>query len=90
VVQLAPEIGQRLGVGRLGPQRARDPLAWERRATAVEDEIGDELLLTRAWWTRSRTAIRENTESAEQFELHGPPSTVFSEDIGQCAAMSVS
>jgi hypothetical protein len=48
VVQLAAEIGQCLGIARFGPERACDPLTWDRSAAGMENQEGDELLLSRA------------------------------------------
>ena len=68
MVQLTPEIGQRLFVARLRPERTSDPLTLDWTAAGMQDEEGDELLLSRARWMRGKTAVSENTESSE--ELH--------------------
>jgi hypothetical protein len=66
LVELAAEIGQRLGVARFRPERACDPLTLDRSAASMENQEGDELLLSRAWKPGCETAVRENTEASEQ------------------------
>ena len=68
VVQLAAEIGQRLGVARFRPEGAADPLTLDRSAAGMEDEKGDELLLPRAWRAGRRTAVGEEPEASEQLD----------------------
>ena len=41
MMQLPPQVGERLGIGRVGPEEQRDPLAGLRRS-GVGDEVGDE------------------------------------------------
>jgi len=68
VMQLAAEIGQGLGVARFRPEGACDPLTLDRSAAGMENQEGDELLLSRAWWTGGGTAIGENTEASKQLD----------------------
>jgi len=68
VVQLAAEIGQRLGVARFRPERACDPLTLDRSAAGMENQEGDELLLSRARQTGGGTTVGENTEASEQLD----------------------
>ena len=68
VMQFAPEIGQRLSVGRLRPERAADALARNRTSARVQHEKRDELLLTRARQTCDRPAVNPNVEPAEQID----------------------
>jgi hypothetical protein len=37
----------------------------------MENQEGDELLLSRAWWTGGETAVGKNTESSEQLDAQG-------------------
>ena len=71
VVQLAAEIGQCLGIARFRPEGACDPLTLDRSAAGMENQEGDELLLSRAWWTGGDTAAGENTEPSEQLDAQG-------------------
>jgi hypothetical protein len=68
VVQLAAKIGQRLRVARFRPEGACDQLTLDRSVAGMENQEGDQLLLSRAWWTRGRTAVEENTEASEQLD----------------------
>jgi hypothetical protein len=68
VVQLAAEIGQRLGVARFRPEGACDPLTLDRGAAGMENQKGDQLLLSSAWWTDSESAVGENTEASKQLD----------------------
>ena len=86
VVQLAAEIGQRLGVARFRPEGACDPLTRDRSAAGMEDEEGDELLLSRAWWTGERTAVGEDTEAPEQLDPHNGRSSHGSRLHDDCEA----
>jgi hypothetical protein len=71
VVQLAAEIGQCLGIARFRPEGACDPLTWDRSAAGMENQEGDELLLSRAWWTGGDSPGGENTEPSEQLDAQG-------------------
>jgi hypothetical protein len=77
VVQLAAEIGQCLGIARFRPEGACDPLTWDRSAAGMENQEGDELLLSRAWWTGGDTAGGENTEPSEQLDAHRGGTAAF-------------
>jgi len=68
VVQLAAEIGQRLRVARFRPEGACDPLTLDRSAAGMENQEGDELLLSRARQTGGGTTVGENTEASEQLD----------------------
>jgi hypothetical protein len=65
-VQLAAKIRERLGIGRVGPQRTRDPLARYGRMSRVKKKEGDELLLARGWRPRTGSAVDENTKPSKQ------------------------
>ena len=41
----------------------------------MENQEGDQLLLSRAWWTRGRTAVEENTEASEQLDAQNGQSS---------------
>lgn len=71
MVQLAPEIGQRLIVGGVRPQRAADPLPGNRTVRRMKDQECDELLLAPAGQTRRRSAIGNDVEAAEQVDAQG-------------------
>jgi hypothetical protein len=75
VVQLAAKIGQRLRVARFRPEGACDPLTLDRSAAGMENQEGDQLLLSRAWWTGGRTAVDENTEASEQLDAQNERSS---------------
>src|SRR6185503_11751772 len=75
MVQLTPEIGQCLLVARLRPERTTDPLTLDWTAAGMQDEEGDELLLSRADRLRERTAVGEDTEATEQFDAEGSPTS---------------
>jgi hypothetical protein len=71
MMQLPPQIRERLHVGRLGPERAGDALAWNGAAARVEDQEGDELLLPRARGTRGRVAIEGDPETPKRLIRSG-------------------
>jgi len=70
-MQLSAEIGQRLLVGGLRPQRAADPLARDWTAARMEGEKGDELLLSPAERVGKRTSISQNAEAPEELDPKG-------------------
>jgi hypothetical protein len=67
-VQLATEIGQRLDVARVGPQGPADPLTLRRAAAAIENEKGDELLLSCTGRPDGRASVGDEAEAPEQLD----------------------
>jgi hypothetical protein len=65
MMQLATKIRERLRVVRFGPERARDPLAWNWRAPRVKNQEGDELLLPCTRGAAREATIREYAEASE-------------------------
>ena len=68
MMQFATKIRERLRVARFGPERPRDSLTRERRAPCVEDQEGDEFLLTDTWSATGEAAVREDAKASKQFE----------------------
>ena len=68
VVQLAAEIGQRLGVARFRPEGAGDALTRDRSVAGMQNEKGDELLLSRGRRPGRGAPLGENSETAEQLD----------------------
>jgi hypothetical protein len=68
VVQFPAEIRQSLDVARFRPEGAGDPLALDWRVASVQDEKGDELLLSCARETGERPAFGQNAEASEQLK----------------------
>jgi hypothetical protein len=68
MVQLAAEVGQRLNISRLGPQRACDPLTWHGRVARVKDEKRNQLLLPGARRAREWMAIIYEAKASEQLD----------------------
>ncbi len=66
-MELPSKVGERLGVGRFGPEGGRDALALHGRAARVEDQEGDELLLPRGGNAGERPPVGEDAKVAEQF-----------------------
>ena len=69
VMELAPEVRLGLNVCGIWPERAADTLTRNRTAARLENETGDELLLTSARDTCDRAAVHSNIESAEQIDM---------------------
>jgi hypothetical protein len=69
VMQLAPEIGQCLGIGRFRPEGACYPLTVDGSTAGMEHQEGDELLLSRARCTVGGLAVGENTEPSEHLDV---------------------
>jgi hypothetical protein len=68
MMQLAAQVGERLGVCGLRPERAANTLSWDGATAAVKDEKGDELLLS---WTRRpgrRVAVEEDPKPPEDID----------------------
>jgi hypothetical protein len=85
VVQLAAQIGQCLGIARFRPEGACDPLTLDRSAAGMENQEGDELLLSRAWRTGGDTAVGENTESPNSSTRRAGGTATF-QDYMDCEA----
>jgi hypothetical protein len=68
VVQLAAEIGQRLGIARFRPEGACNPLTLDRSVASMKNQEGDDLLLSPTWLTGEDTAGVEHTEPSEQLD----------------------
>jgi hypothetical protein len=64
VVQLAAEIGQRLRVTRFRPQGTGNPLTLDRSIAGMENQEGDELLLSRARQTGGGPTVGEYSEAS--------------------------
>jgi len=65
MMQLAAKIGECLRVVRFGPERARNTLTWDWRASRVKNQEGDEFLLPCARGAAREAAIREDAEASE-------------------------
>ena len=72
-MELAPEVGQRLFVRRVRPERAGDALPRNRPAARVKDQQPDDLLLSHARDTSGGAAVVEQTKAAEQFDAQWCP-----------------
>ena len=68
MVQLSPEIGQRLNIGGFGPERSADSLSRDWTAVAVKDEKGNQLLLPDRWDAGNGAAVREDAKATEQLD----------------------
>src|SRR4029453_17905434 len=68
MMQFATKIRERLRVARFGPERSRDSLTRERRPPCVEDQEGDEFLLTDTWSASGEAAVGEDAKASKQFE----------------------
>jgi len=66
VMQFPAEIGQRLRIGRLRPQRAGYPLAKNRRTGRMKHEKRKDLLLPRRRHARGRAVVSNDSEPSKQ------------------------